>query len=311
MRSAYSDRLAMEHDFSSGDPANASTFIQNWNAFSPAGMTTVAAKLPEFLAQANPAGYNAMAGPVIQRFIDYAYQAANGEQNADRKGYLQGVARAMEWWATGGYDNGTYRSDSFPQQAAPNAIEQRLAASEAELRRIRGEGADTQWNTFIGGVHSDIQNAVAAEVEKALAPIKPHYPNTLAYESVRSSFYERLKHALAADAVGKRQYDVAQERTRRTQNPADKTNLINLYTTQVKRAMQTLRGPFLAEAGKGIKAVSDNRHAQLQRGAAQTAPTSGGAPRQQSIAGPLAREKSETTAEYQARMIQRDLGLTG
>lgn len=307
MRSAYSDRLAMEHDFSSGRPENAQTFVENWNNYSPTGMAAVAAKLPEILAAANPEGYNALATPVIQRFIDYAYQQGNATQDAAQRDYILGVARAMEWWATGGYEKGTYRTDVPQQPQAPTAVEQELAQARAELARRDGAGADARWKTFSSEVGRKISTDMHAEIDKAVAQLKPHYPNELSYQAVRKAFVDRLQQALKQDASSGRQYQIAEERARASQTPADRDNLHSLYMTMARRAIQTIRGPFVSEASKGIKQVSDARHAQLQNGASKTAPTSGGAPRPQSIAPPLTRKSTESVNEFQHRQIAHDL----
>lgn len=306
MRTAYSDRIAMEHDFASGAPENAQIWVDNWNKFSPQGMTAVAATLPEYLATQNPEGYMAMASPIVQRFIDQAYQSGRNETDPERRDYILGVARAMEWWATGGYENGVFRPDGPQAVQQPSAAEQQLARVTAELQRRDNEAAQARWNWFSNGVRERVGPEVNKAVDEALAPLKPAY-NQATYGAVRDQFQRKLNETLRADAPGQRQYQIAMERARQSQQPQDQEALANLWLTMVRRAVHAIRGPFVSEASKGIKQASDARHAALANGASKIAPTAGGAPRAQSIA-PLQRKATETAAEYQYRQIAHDLG---
>jgi hypothetical protein len=305
MRIAYSDRLAMEHDFSSGIPENAQTFLDNWNKFSPQGMVAVAANLPNYLATENQQAYNAAAVPIIQRFVDHVYRSASVDPDPKHQQHILTLAKNLDWWLSGGYEGGRVPNRAAPPQ--PTAVEQRLAQTEAELQRRDSEAANARWKYFGDGVRTRVKSEMDKAVEEAVSPLKPAYPNTLAYNAVRDQFLRQLHQALQADTPAQRQYQIAVERARMSQTPQDQEALTTLYMTMVRRAIHSIRGPFVTEATKGIRQASEARHAALANGASKTAPTAGGAPRAQSIA-PLKREPHETFGEFQLRQITRDLG---
>ena len=56
---------------------------------------------------------------------------------------------------------------------------------------------------------------------------------------------------------------------------------------------------------------SNARHEQLAAAASKVGPTSAGTPHRQSIVTKLERRPDETNADFQRRMIARDLGIPG
>jgi hypothetical protein len=317
MQTAYSDRLAMEHDFSSADPENAQQFIHNWNTFSPDGMKTVAAQLPDYLAKANPQAYQAVATPVLQRAIDWMYQRGSQFEDANIQKYVLDNARAMEWWLAGGPDAqpGSYRSDEQIQQLmrqgkgtpAPNETVRQLAEARAQLQGINKQTTEAKWNGFYQSAIQEINAGTSADVDKVLAPLKQHYPNDLTFNSVRKAFVDQCQEALNKNSAGRRQYDLAVEKAKRTQSPADKQAIVSIWTNMTRQAIHTIRGKFIAEASKGIKAASDARHVALAKGAAKVGPASGGAPRAQSIIPELKRNPGETLSDFNFRRIAADM----
>lgn len=310
MRGAYSDRIAMEHDFASADPQNAQTFIENWNQFSPQGMAAVAERLPEILATANQQAYQAMASPVLGRFLDFMYKAPQVEDGALRQRLLD-AARVTEWWLNGMPQQGGYRSDQDIQTATRPALvspqEQSLAAREARVREYEQRTATAAWTGFTNAVNERIRADVSTEVETALKPLKPLYPNQVSYEAVRDRFQNQFQQALKQDTIGQRQFDVAVERARASRSEADRDQLTAQYVQMVKRAIHAVRGKFITEASAGIKQNSDARHSALQKSASKVGPASAGAPRPQSVMPKMERGADESTAEFLKRKITADL----
>ncbi len=312
MRSAYSDRIAMEHDFSSADPQNAQTFVQNWNKFSPEGMATVARVMPDLLAQGNQAAYIALAQPVMGRFLDYMYKAP-GVDTPELRQRLLDAARLTEWWMNGMPADGGYRTDDqitgvTRVQQAPDPREQQLMAREQALNARDQQAASAAWDGFATTVNTEIRQTLDSEVDKSLATLKPLYPNEMLYKAVRNDFLQQFRQTLKQDGVAQRQFDVAIEQARRTRSAEDKQALVAQYMTMARRALHTIRGPFVTNASKGFKQASDARHAALQRSAAKVGPTSAAAPRPQGITSKLERRKDESGAAFQQRTIMSDLG---
>jgi hypothetical protein len=314
MREAYSDRIAMEHDFASGDPANTQQWIQNWHAYSPQGMGMMAAILPRYLATAQPQAYQAMAAPVLNNFLDFMYQQGALAEDPQVRDYILNGARAAEWWLKGGPGVGTYRSDDAIYQPArqpqPTQIERDLAASRQQLAEIQQRGLQAQWSQFADATNGQIGQHMEAAIDQALGPLKSFYPNPVSFNAVRNEFINRLQQQLRNDSIGRRQFDIAMERARATHTTEDQEALVSHYMTMARRAVNAVRGKFISEASQGIAQNSAARHAQLAAAANKVGPTSGGAPHRQSIVTPLERKADETSAEYQRRMIARDLGLS-
>ncbi len=312
MRSAYSDRIAMEHDFSSADPQNAQTFVTNWNKFSPDGMAAVARVMPDMLASGNQAAYVALAQPVMGRFLDYMYKAP-GVDTPELKQRLLDAARLTEWWMNGMPAEGGYRTDQqiqgVPgQQQPPDAREQRLTQREQQIRDYEQKTVSAAWDGFATQVNASIKTTLDTEVDKSLASLKPLYPNESVFKAVRNDFLSQFRQTLARDGVAQRQFEVAIEQARRTRSAEDQQALVTQYMTMARRALHTIRGPFVTNNSKGFKQASDARHTALQRSAAKVGPTTAAAPRPQGITTKLERRTGESGAEFQHRGILADLG---
>jgi hypothetical protein len=314
MREAYSDRIAMEHDFASGDPQNAAQFLQNWTNFSGKGMGAVAAIMPQFLAANQPEAYQAMATPVLNSFLDYMYRMGTQQEDPQVRDYILNGARAAEWWLKGGPNGGTYRDDKEilkPQPAQPSPVERELASSRQQLAEIQQRNQQAQWSHFADGVNGHIGQQMDSSIDQALAPLKAFYPNPVSYTAVRNEFINRLQQQLKGDAIGRRQFAIAMERAQATRSQEDQQALVSHYMTMARRAVNAVRGKFITEASKGIVQNSNARHEQLAAAASKVGPTSAGTPHRQSIATKLEQKPNETTADFQRRMIARDLGIPG
>jgi hypothetical protein len=314
MREAYSDRIAMEHDFASGDPQNAEQWVQNWHAFSPQGMGMVAAVMPRFLAQNQPQAYQAMATPVLHSFLDYMYQMGAQQEDPQVRDYILNGARAAEWWLKGGPTGGTYRSDQEilkPQQPQPSPVERELAYSRQQLAQIQQRSQQAQWTHFADSVNGQIGQQMDASIGQALAPLQAFYPNPVSFDAVRNEFIGRLQQQLRSDDFGRRQFAIAMERAQRTRSQEDQEALVSHYMTMARRAVNAVRGKFISEASQGIAQNSAARHKQLAAAASKVGPTSAGTPHRQSIVTKLERRPDETNSDFQRRMIARDLGIPG
>jgi len=314
MREAYSDRIAMEHDFASATPQNAEQWMRNWQQFSPQGMGVVAASMPRFLAANQPQAYQAMATPVLHSFLDYMYQMGNQQEDPQVRDYILNGARAAEWWLKGGPNGGTYRSDQEilkPPQPQPSPVERELAQSRQQLADIQQRSQQAQWTHFADTVNGQIGTQMDTSIDQALAPLKSFYPNPVSFTAVRNEFINRLQQQLKGDAVGRRQFAIAMERAQQTRSQEDREALVSHYMTMARRAVNAVRGKFITEASKGIVQNSAARHEQLAAAASKVGPTTAGTPHRQSIVTKLERKPDETNADFQRRMIARDLGLPG
>lgn len=315
-QTAYSDRLAMEHDFASADPANAKQFIENWNGFSPEGMRTVAAQLPEILAQANGAAYFALAQPVFSRALNHMLASAPQIQDEGMRKYVMDLRRGMQWWLAGGPNapDGAYDSDEQieqalqqrPQQAAPNATEQQLRQAQEQLNKINRERAESQWKTAFSTVQTAVGQDYGAAIDKTLAPLKQAYPNPAAFTALRESLMTRVQQAMAKDSYGQRAYQLAEEKAKRGQQGGVEA-MKSAWLQMTRKAMAQVAPAFVSEASKGVVAANQAKHAALARGAAKVGPASGGAPRQQSIVPELTRRPGETDSEFRYRRIAADM----
>lgn len=314
MREAYSDRIAMEHDFASGDPQNAAQWLQNWNSFSDKGMGAVAAIMPQFLAANQPQAYQALATPVLHSFLDYMYRMGTQQEDPQVRDYILNGARAAEWWLKGGPNGGTYRTDQDilkPQAPQPSPVERELAYSRQQLADIQQRNQQAQQEHFANSVNGVISQQMDSSIDQALAPLKAFYPNPVSYTAVRNEFMNRLQQQLKGDAIGRRQFAIAMERAQATRNQEDQQALVSHYMTMARRAVNAVRGKFISEASKGIVQNSNARHEQLAAAASKVGPTSAGTPHRQSIVTKLERQADETNADFQRRMIARDLGIPG
>lgn len=314
MREAYSDRIAMEHDFASGDPQNAEQWLQNWHGFSDKGMGAVAAAMPRFLAANQPQAYQAMATPVLHSFLDYMYRMGTQQEDPQVRDYILNGARAAEWWLKGGPNGGTYRTDQDilkPQAPQPSPLERELASSRQQLAQIQQRSQQAQQAHFADSVNGVIGTQMDSSIDQALSPLKAFYPNPVSFTAVRNEFINRLQQQLQGDAIGRRQFAIAMERAQATRNQEDQQALVSHYMTMARRAVNAVRGKFISEASKGIVQNSNARHEQLAAAASKVGPTSAGTPHRQSIVTKLERRPDETTADFQRRMIARDLGIPG
>ncbi len=327
-QTAYSDRLAMEHDFASADPANAQQFIENWHGFSAEGMAAVAAKLPEYLSEVvgtNQQGqpvfrdsraYMALAVPVLNRSLNHMLQSAPQIQDEGMRKYVMDLRRGMQWWLAGGPNapDGSYDSDEQieqalqqrPQQAAPNATEQRLQQAEARLNQIKQETATAQWSKTVASTNEEVGKEYWGAVNKALAPLKQFYPNETTFNALKNDYVGQVQKAMAADSFNARRYQIAEEQARRGQNGGVEA-MKSAWLAWQRKAQAQIAPRFVSEASKNLVQANSGKHAALAKGAAKVGPASGGAPRPQSIVPDLKRAPGESASEFQMRRIAADM----
>jgi hypothetical protein len=301
---AYSDRLAMEDEFASGDPSAHVNFLNYWHGTNPQAFTQLAQQMPDYLAQTNQQAYVQLAMPVINRFLNQLYQNAQTEQNGDLKKALLYAARMNDW-----YLNGTYRDDAnLP--VVPDNLTQREAQIQAGLAQInqfqqsQAASAASQWSQALDNAHT---STVSNEVQKALEPLKSALPQRL-YKAAERDFAEAIRDHIAKDVEGERIYNIQRNQAQRRMSREDLASLQSAYSQRVSRAVRALAPGFLKEAGIAAKTASTQRNAALQAAVtAGTAPSSAGAPVPQSIL-PTPKQYASRTEQMEAS-IDALLGL--
>ncbi len=326
MQQAYSDRLAMEHDFQSGDPQNIQQWIENWatggdgasaevRAAHQRGMQVMAASLPDYLATANTSAYMAMAQPVFKRALDHMLQSAPQIEDEGLRNYVLNARRAMQWWLAGGTaaPPNSYDTDEQIQQAmqrrpaaAPNQTEQELAYARQQLQQIHQQTSEAKWGQTKASVDAAVGQEYWSAVDKTLAPLKAHYSNETTFRALKNEYVGQIQKAMTADQFSARRYQLAAEQARRGQQGGVEA-MKAAYVNWARKAMAQVAPTFVSEASKGIVAASGARHKALATGAAKVGPASGGAPRQQSIVGDLKRNPGESASEFSFRRIAADM----
>jgi hypothetical protein len=304
---AYSDKLAMEHEFSAGDPQAAQNWVHFWNSSDPKGMTTVGGQLPDYLATRNPDAYTAMALPVLNRYINAQYARAAGMADSPERKAILYAARVADWVL-----NDTYRQDeALPQ--TPSPVDQRAALVDQRWNQIQSyeqqQAAQrtSEWNQSLATAETSV---VRSEAEKYLAPLKSALPGR-AFNAAVNDFQEAVKAHLAKDAEGSRIYQINRLKGQQRQSSEDQQMLASAFAGRASRAARSIAPGFLKEYGVVAKANSAARHASLQQAAvAGAAPTSSGQPRQQSILPPQQGQFSSRT-EAMESSIDSLLGATG
>ncbi len=310
MQVAHSDRMAMEHDFASGNPDNVKQWIENWNTFSPQGMAAMAAHLPEFLATSNQAAYVAAAQPMFNRFFQSALRAVPNLPAELQDRMIDGI-RMAEWYANGGMNGGKFTTDEQltqilkPQAAATNPEQQELQRTKGELQQIRQQQVQERRKSFDTAYSTKAGTELSAEVDKTLQPLREFYPNEPVYNSMRKEFYDAIDKAIASNP-NKRLLDMTYENMQSGRATADVEALKVQYMQLARSAINAVRGKFITERSAGLVNASKARDQQLQKAAAKVGTTAPGAPRPQSITGPAQRKPGESASAFTLRQMQSD-----
>jgi hypothetical protein len=316
---SFTDKQNMVADFESGHPQAAEAFWDYWfgqdsNGVRRSGSVEAATKLPEYLAQKNPEAYQAVAEPIIDRYMQAAVgrfmearqKAASPEE---AKAWYE-AAQRMHFDLYGSYfDPQTVNSGAPPQAAGAQAQKQpdevqRLRAQVQELTQGRAQEARTQ---FAAQVDGRVDRALVSDVDTALKPIKDLIGKGItqvAFEAQRDHLINAVKAALDKNRDAMSVYRVARQRIVQGLSEDQIGNLVRSYRQLAFPVIQARYKDYISAAGQ--QAVQDNaaQRAQLQRSAQKVAPAGAGAPVQQSIA-PALLEKQ--TGESQADWIKRDM----
>ena len=296
---AHLERLAMENEFTSGDPRAADNWVANWDRTSPQGMVAVAAALPErLIADRNFDAYNAVATPVITRFIGSLYDTAMQIADPESKARMIDAARIAESRLTG-----KFRSDEeLTRQPDPMAARQsELDGKLAKIREFESQQSYARAAGIVADIDSSIGSFVAQTVDATLAPLKTAYPQNTSYvKDCQRTFAEEVV-KLANRSPSAEAYRREVEKAARGDSNA-RQRAVNLYGSMVQHAVQTLARPFLRERIKSSEVVraSAARHAQLTQATSQNAPQSAGGPSTKSLnATP---QKGETLEQAMTRL---------
>ncbi len=274
---AHLERLAMESEFASGDPRSADNWVANWDRTSPQGMAGVSAALPErLIADRNFDAYNAVATPILNRFIGSLYDTAQAIADPESKARMIDAARIAESRLTG-----KFRSDEELTRV-PDPMAARQSELDGKLAKIRDFETSQSYArsaAIVGEIDSSIGSFVSQTVEAAMAPLKTAYPSNPAYvkDCQRTFTEEAIK--LADRSPSAEAYRREVEKAARGDAQA-RQRAVALYGSMVQHAVQTLARPFLKERIKSSEVVraSAARHAQLSKSVSQNAPQSAGGP---------------------------------
>ena len=324
IREAFDSRSALEAmqaDFLSPDPQDTRNLIGQWNEVSPEAMQRFASELPGTLAQISPAAYNAVATPVIQRFIDYMYEAAAAEGRPDMQKAILHGAQLAEWWATGGPNDGRYRPTEEIQRAMeqrtsdPLAQERaRLAAERAQINQHYQQMEASNWNNFQGETNSTIDNKIDEMAERDLAPLKAANIPDSHFQALKDSYVRNVHERVQANKSSMRLFNIHYEQARRTysQNPNDlREALVGEYLRMAAPAANAIKAKFVSQQSQAIVAQNQARNAQLKSASAKVGANGSGPARTTPGANPtgnlLPRGEGETQSDWFMRNMQADL----
>lgn len=274
---AHLERLAMENEFTSGDPRSADNWVANWDRTSPQGMVAVAAALPErLIADRNYDAYNAVATPILNRFIGSLYDTAQAIADPESKARMIDAARIAESRLTG-----RFRSDEeLTRVPDPMAARQsELDGKLAKIREFESQQSYARSAAIVSEIDSSIGQFVDQTVGATMSPLKAAYPANPAYvKDCQRTFTEEVVR-LADRSPSVEAYRREVEKAARGDSQA-RQRAVALYSSMVQHAVQTLARPFLRERIKSSEVVraSAARHAQLQQTVSQNAPQSAGGP---------------------------------
>lgn len=311
---------SMEADFTSGRPEDARNMVEQWNRISPEGMVRFASQLPDVMAQLNPNAYQAVATPVITRFIDFMYDAAASEARPEMQNAILHGAQLAEWWATGGPQGGRYRSADEIQRkiqaakADPLAAErERLAQERQSLDQHYQRMEQEAWQGWRSGTNSEIDKQVAGIAEEALGQLKAAAPPEH-YTAIKDAFIRKIHERVKSNQVGWRgfnnHYDLAQRNFKTDQKLRE--SLVSEYMRMARPAAMALKARYVTEQTQALVAQNQARNAQLQQSAQKVGPASAGQPVARDMtAAVLERQPNESHSDYMLRMIQADMAKAG
>jgi hypothetical protein len=281
---AYSDKLAMEHEFADVAPTNpaaAANWLQYWHQTSPEGMANVARQMADYFANTGDKGaYVALAQPIINRYVNNLYNQATAEANPEIKKAMLFAARMVDW-----HTSGQYREDAA-LPTAPDALAQREQAVQQQWQQVQQfqqqqtVANQTYWNQQLDATNN---SALEQAVVSTLEPLKSALPSRL-YKAACNDFYGTIQQHLAKDVEGERIYNINRNRAAQRMSSEDQQALTGQFAQRAQRAATALKGQFLKEYGATAQRQSTQRHQALAAAAtAGKAPQTAGAPISQSI----------------------------
>lgn len=279
-KEAYSDRLAMEDEFASGDPAAQQNWLQYWHGANPQAFGSLMNRMADYLAASDANAYVAMAQPVINRFLNQLYVNAQREQNAELKKAMTYTARMVDY-----YLNGDYRKDEqLPR--VPDNLTQREQAIQAQMNQINQfnrQQAQSQLAAWNQSLDSANDSALSAETTKALEPLKSTLTDRL-FKAAERDFREAIRDHISKDVEGNRIYNIQRNQTMRAPTQDAVAALASAYSQRVSRAVRTIGPRFLKEAGVAAQKAATQRQTALQASAdAGRGVQTQGAPTTQSV----------------------------
>ncbi len=301
---AHSDQLAMESEFLSGDPNAIANFASHWYNRSPQAFQQMVSQLPDQLAQGDAATYQAMAVPVIQRYINAMYQQAAQEQNPDQKAAMLYAARMNDWNVFGRFrkDNeitAPQQAPADPQFAAQQQYVQQGLQQITAWQQQQQVAVAQQWTQ---GLYQNVNSELGKQVDTALAPLKAALAPRVYAATVRD-FTEAVKQHLSQDADGQRIFELNASQAQRRMSSEDYPSLTGIFMSRASRAVRALAPGFLKEAGIAAQAQSAQRHQALAASAAAgNAASATGGPASRSIAPASERQYSSKSEKMDAMM---------
>jgi hypothetical protein len=193
------DFRSMQYDYESGDPANIDRTLQYWagaNAQDPytrqrfqESFATMAQRMPQLLQQVNPQAHQQLAKTLAQNIVEKAYLDASTIADNDEREAAFLAAKGMDWVLNRKYRTELPKHDpaAAAQQAQQQAERQRLQGIEQREAQL----LDRDFKAFDASMIDGPKiNAVWAEIDKVLAPVKAKYDE---------ADYAELRNGLMAD----------------------------------------------------------------------------------------------------------------
>jgi hypothetical protein len=296
---AYISHDRMVGDFLSGDPQMEERFLSHLLKWSKEArntgdvehnpLQTLAAKLPEFLAQAGESeALQALTAPLIRHTFDRLYPLAYQKQQAGN----ENLRKALQW-----IDNeltGSYRSIEQMAAMLPEAESQRaqnLDTREARINQREEQHRSTEFENWRQATSASIVAQMQTAVKDTLKPVEAAYKNfPREYEGLVQILDNQLKDALKRDPAWMQLIERSTARARKASaavRSAVAEDLLARYQAKAKFVLDPARNTqvkeILAQRAGAIKAQSDAQHERLRAGATRREPGAVGSPVPQTI----------------------------
>lgn len=290
-RDGFLKHAQVEASFLSGNPVHAQEFVQHWNQSSPEAMAVVAEQMQGVLAQTNTPAYQRLAVPVVNRFLDGMYAAAQAQTDPQSREALSRAAQVAEWHLTGG----NYRQ--FDASKPVDPVSQRESEIEQKYQRVQQyerqveQQLSSEWNQRVDNTITE--QALQSKVDAKLEPLKSMYAKTpKVFEALRDKFISDVRKAADSNPQS-RVFNIKYDQLLRSRGNEQLLNdVVAQYGSIVDRAISLNLPDYFRSASANVTAQQAQRTAQLQRAASRQEPSTGGAPKQQSMTPNLNEIKS-------------------